>query len=197
VDRLAFDPWTASRELAARAREGRAEGSDQPDPLAQYQVAQEVLRSRQDCLEEDGGGAVLDAVARCMSSGLTAPKWLAEAFLQRHALVRAAEVGTWDDAFGGAWPKGTRLEVERQSIRLRRVVHAAVLRHLSADPTCPVNRKLFAAIGASDGVHASGSKVERLYYQALDAGMPNPVSTRRGERNPQHSHDWLRTPAGA
>src|SRR5206468_1233656 len=110
---LAFDAWTCSADEALRAHELHSPGCGTPDPLAQYQAAQEVLQARDTCLTPAGGCAVLRCVNLCLVNGLTAPRWLADAFAHRHSQVTDAHVLTWDEAFGGYWPARTQLRTIR------------------------------------------------------------------------------------
>ena len=51
----------------------------------------------------------MTGVAHCLSEGLIAPAWLAICFLERQQKVVNGQVGTWDEAFGPAKPKGVHL----------------------------------------------------------------------------------------
>ena len=136
-------------------------------PLAEL----EGLRER--CLSPDGGCDVLRAVSVCALHGLVMPPWLADAFVARRARVADAFVGSWDEAFGRPWPKGTKLALVRQKRLLRSRVHAAVWKAVDEDRSRPIKRILFDEIGEQPGICKSGATTERLYYEALAQGAVN------------------------
>jgi hypothetical protein len=181
---VTFDPWSATLAEALRQSEQRA--GDGPDPLAQHQAAQDVLRARSACVAPDGGCAVLRCLALCLANALTPPRWLADAFVARHAQVAEANALTWDAeaAFGRAWPAHTRLAVERRNLQLRRRVHDAVMRIALQEPEVSINRALFDRIGGLHGINVSGSQAESLYYAAVGAGATDAaqLTTRRARR---------------
>lgn len=180
-----FDPWIASPAEALLARESQQATSALPDPLAQYHAAQEVLRARERCLAPDGGCAVLECLQRCLAHGLMPPHWLAQAYLERHARVAEALVGSWDQAFGPPWPARTRLATVRRHRALKKAIHAAVCHRLAEDPRQPVNRDLFEQIGEMRGIDCSGSQAEKLYLEALAEGAPNARQARDTEHPTQ------------
>lgn len=175
---IPFDPWTATAAEAMRAHDEREPGDGTPSPLVQYEAAQGVLRSRTACLAADGGCAVLASLKVCLLHGLQPPRWLSDAFVQRHAQVTDAEVGSWDEAFGAPWPPRTRLDVVRRQRRQRQVVHAAVWNALMADPTLSIGRILFDKLSETLDRGMSGATAERRYYEALDEGAPNALKVR-------------------
>lgn len=172
-----FDPWTSSAAEALRAHEQHVAGG--PGPLAQHQAAQQVLAARSACLAADGGCEVLRCMALCMANGLSAPGWLADAFVGRHARVVDAEVGTWDEAFGAPWPPRTRLAEVRKRRRLRRAVHAAVFERVQNEPELSFTRlALFDPVGEQHGINVCGRVAEDLYYEALADGLPSAKAVR-------------------
>lgn len=181
---VTFDPWSAT--LAEALRQSGQHAGDAPDLLAQHQAAQEVLRARPACLASDGGCAVLRCVALCLANSLTPPRWLADAFVARHAQVTEANVLTWDEkeAFGRAWPAHTRLAIERRNLLLRRRVHEAAMRIALEEPEVSIDRALFERIGQLRGIDVSGSTAEAAYYAAVNAGATNiaRLTTRRARR---------------
>lgn len=166
-----FNPWTATVDQARRAVDACAPGT--PDPLAQYHAAQDVAKARESCLAVAGGCDVLRCLALCAANRLILPGWLADAFTQRHSRVTGAELGTWDAAFGSPWPKGARLDEMRRSKKLQQLVHTAVWALALQEPATPINRALFDRVGSANGIHLSGSSVERIYYQAIGGGAVN------------------------
>ena len=82
----------------------------------------------------DGGDgfAVLAAISHCVTSGLVAPEWLADAFNRRYASVVGFGAGSWDDpsAFGRPYPKGTNLASLRKAAKGSRAVWQLSLIHI-------------------------------------------------------------------
>jgi hypothetical protein len=171
-----FDPWTTALEQAVLY--GGDGQSGTVSLLAQKQAASQVMKDRDACLAPDGGCAVLHCLSICLANDLTPPKWLRDAFIQRHSTVVNAQGASWDDAFGRPWPTRTRLASERQAMRLKKVIHAAVLNLVRNDPALPIKRDLFERVGEMPGIHKSGATVERLYYKALSDGLPNVAQLR-------------------
>lgn len=177
-----FDPWASTPEDALRAHEQHDPAGGAPDPLAQFQAAQEVLQAQDACLAAGGGCSVLRCVNLCLLNGLAAPRWLSDAFAQRHARVAGAEVGSWDEAFGRPWPARTRLDLERRRMLHTKAVHAAVWRMVAGRPSVSINRVLFDKVAAALDLGVSGSKVEKLYLAALADGYPNARQVRDAHR---------------
>lgn len=170
-----YDPWTSDLSAAMDAQ--RKHFSPQTSgPLSQYQAVQEVLASRQRCLQPTGGNAILKCLALCGFNGLMPPQWLADAYVARYRLVVEAHLSTWDAAFGVPWPKRTRLPAARRHIELQKKVHAIVFERVVAGER--VSRLLFDEIGEMRSVGASGSACEKAYYAAIQEGATNPTAIR-------------------
>ncbi|WP_395699943.1 hypothetical protein [Aquabacterium sp.] len=145
-------------------------------------AARAVEGLRDECLREADGGAVLKALHACLHNALPVPRWLADEFSRRVLRVTDACVGSWDEAFGRPWPKGTRLADVRTRRRQVGAVHAAVLQLASErmpdGSFRPINRDLFEEAGERQGIHVSGATAERRYREALEQGLPNAVDLR-------------------
>lgn len=159
------------------------------------QVQSEVERLQVECLAVGGGCATLRALHLCLLHGLSAPTWLAQEFSLRFLRVTDAHVGSWDEAFGRPWPKHTRLHVVRERRQLLRLVHSAVW-EMACTPGprghwAPINRIMFDQIGERPNIAASGSKVERMYYEALRQGFPNVAELRAADlsSDPHRLHE--------
>lgn len=150
-----------------------------PEPTSRSMAAREVEESRTAC--ETDGCAVLASVGLCLEHQLPPPPWLVEAFLSRMASVTQAFALDWSspEAFGSYWPPRTRLETARRHIRLKQLIHGIVWRRVMTDPACSVGRLLFDEVGMEDGIYVSGAQAEKLYYEALADGRPNPVTHRK------------------
>lgn len=141
----------------------------------------EALRAA--CEAPGGGCAVMQAVGLCASHSLPLPPWLASCFIRMRALVVEAHVATWDEAIGRPWPARVHIATIRRNLLLKKRIHAAVWAAIKAEPTRGINRLLFDEIGELDGIAVSGSKVERLYYEAVAEGRLNVADWRRALRN--------------
>lgn len=108
-----------------------------------------------EAIERGDGVAVLDAVAECFLCDLQPPAWLALAFLSRWRSVKHASVGSWDEAFGQPWPKGTQLA--RKRLVQENAVRAwlAAVRRIRADPGRPITKALWQEIGTELGFSAT------------------------------------------
>ena len=166
------EPWAAVVEQA------RLDAMKDHAALAQWELAQRVEQSRQKCLAPNGGAEIMECVNLCGIMGLPLPSWLADAFKARYELVRSAQVGSWDAAFGPPWPPRTRLATVRANRILQDRVHAAVVAAVMANLDRPINRAMFAEVGRLPGIHRESATVERIYYQALKSGKPNATQLR-------------------
>lgn len=180
----AFDPWAKYPPLAARCGKTRTPGT--PDPLAQWQAAQDVLAAREACQAADGGCSVLRCIGLCALNQLIIPGWLADAFTRFHSRVIAAEVRSWDEAFGRPFPPHTRVSEIRRGRELKPAVHAAVQRLAFAEPNLPINKAFFKRAGLENGIHKSASTIERYYYAALADGHPNIARLRSSRLSDHH-----------
>lgn len=160
-----FDPWTATFEEAfAEMDKWRASGADTcRSPIRQISVAHKVLFLKQ-AIDGGDGFAVLVAISHCVTSGLVAPEWLADAFNRRYASVVGFGVGSWDDppAFGRPYPKGTNLASLRKAAKGSRAVWQAINEELVRFPETPIDKGLFEKIGKPLGFGAT--LTEEYYY---------------------------------
>ena len=139
---------------------------------------------REACTSGDDGCSVMQGVALCAIHRVQMPSWLGDEFVRRHVRVKQAEAAGWNEAFGLYWPRGTRLDTVRRRRELKRLIHAQVWRLAGPGQTRAIDRGLFEEIGATQGIGASGSSVEKLYYEAIKEGMPSVALLRRVEAVP-------------
>lgn len=169
--------------MPSPAAQGNVEAQPRPAASGEH-VQKEVDRLQQLCQAADGGVSVMRGLHLCLLHSLPIPEWLAREFIARYLRVSDAQVGSWDDAFGRPYPKRTRLHVVRERRRLVRLVHSAVWQLSGASihdaRGVSINRILFDQVGEMRGIHCSGSKAERLYYEALAQGWPNVAELRSG-----------------
>lgn len=150
--------------------------------LQRWSLQVELERLRGECVKADGGCSVMAAVAFCGAHRLVLPDWLAEAFIRMRARVVDAHVGSWDEAIGRYWPKHARLPTIRRRLVLRARVHEAVMRIVEANMERPIGRVLFDEVGEMPDIAVSGTTAERIYYEAVRAGMMNVAAWRRAQR---------------
>lgn len=79
-----------------------------------------------DYVETGDSVALLYAVAICAANELVLPAWAAEAFLARFRKAYAADVMSWDAAFGRPFPKSMRQKTAQQ--RFDHEIYCAVRR---------------------------------------------------------------------
>lgn len=97
-------------------------------------------------------GAILEAVACCALNDLEMPQWLAWGFLKAYRAVRHFEAGKWDDIFGPAHPKGTRLEARKNKRQRELLVFQYMQSILAAEPDTKIDAGLFERVGPKFGI---------------------------------------------
>jgi hypothetical protein len=154
-----FDPWTATMDEAL--------AMDDPNslrgPFSQWSIAHSIIQKRVYFTANP-----LEAVARCVRHGLVAPDWLSDAFIRQFNLVLLAKVGTWDEAFGPAHPRGKHLS----RLRLERSFGLRVLWLFSGDNRLPRTNAGYAEAARNLGI--STKQVQTL--------LPRTRSNHRGHR---------------
>lgn len=145
-------------------------------PLLQLSAARRCLLLRP-AIESGDGGAVVEALAICAAHALTAPGWLAGAFVSRYERVALGEANSWDDnsVFGAAVPRGTNVAGVRARKQLAPKAYKQALRLLAAEPSRPIDKGFYEAVGAT--VNLGATQAERLVsqYAAESEGMwPSP-----------------------
>lgn len=140
---------------------GSAEGPLMSRPLFQAMAAKRVNGLRAS-VEAGDGGAVLEAVSVCLSHGLVTPGWLASAFVLRVERVTVGDAKDWGDglAFGRAVPQGTNQAGIRARMQAAPAAWEAALDLLTADPSRPLDKGFYEAVGARIGYGAT--EAERL-----------------------------------
>lgn len=119
--------------------------------------------------EFEGGNrkALFDAIAVCAMSGLPLPTWAAHAFTAGYKKVDEYEVGSWDEAFGRPYAKGTKLCARRSEHLLRIDVYDAIRNAMAAGVKTP---RVFDVVGAAFRI--SSSTTRDYYYGIKDAMEP-------------------------
>lgn len=135
--------------------------SDPTLPLYQY-VAKGELEKERHRFEAGDKNALLGAIRICATSELPLPHWVASEFIRGYDAVLNCRAGSWDDAFGRPFPKGTHLAALRKRrrgrIQVMLEVRAAKARGES------VNFKLFEQIGSKLGF--GKTLAQELYAEA-------------------------------
>jgi len=175
--------WTFDQALEEQER-AAADGKDWADPdgpLWQWIGLQELKAAR---ASYDSGDklALLRAVSLCAQHSLVMPDWLAVQFLARYRKVTRVRVGSWDEAFGRPFKKGTHISQARLRLEKRFLVHNRI-RTLHADGRS-INEDLFDEVATELGV--SRTVCKELWAEAqglLDRILPDrPTKRRPGKR---------------
>jgi hypothetical protein len=161
-----FDPWTATEKDMLPQMDTVFSCETANLQLRQWSSAQHIL-SLKPKVEAGDGNALLDCVNSLLSSGLTAPSWLAEAFGWRHQAVISAQVGSWDDVFGKPHRYNTgskRLALVRRKGHLPLAIWHYIRTRLKEDPTLPLDA-IFSDAG--DKFACSSRDADRYYRKAV------------------------------
>jgi hypothetical protein len=111
--------------------------------------------------------ALARALFMCLGSKpqKAVPEWACTAFFLAYCGIWAAEISSWDEAFGRKFPKG-RLKQERKKISLLYPVWNECQRLRRRGE--PVDEHLFASAGKKFGIGAVLTR--KLYYRMKKAG---------------------------
>ena len=126
------------------------------------------------------------AVAVCARQGLRLPDWLVDAFLTRFRAVAHLRVGSWDEAFGVPFPRGTQLAAKRRRFEARARVANVLTEFVQRHPELSVD-DVYAAASAKVRDRGTGpvaeyagrlgvgrTEAQRLYAEAINLGMAYP-----------------------
>jgi DNA-binding transcriptional LysR family regulator len=159
--------WTLEQAEAADAQYREAhpacQNGDPGTPLFQW-VALQRIDAQRPAIEAGDGFALLGAIRICANHDVTMPEWLARQFIRRYDLALNCRSGSWDDAFGLPYPKGTHLHALRKHREKRFAVYNAVRAAKSLDPDIAIGARLFVQVGEPLGI--GKTLAEKLYYQA-------------------------------
>jgi hypothetical protein len=148
---MSFDPFAATLDEAMAHAD--------PLAIARWGGAQQLI-ARREFYEQHP----LDGIAICCRSDLTAPEWLARAYLRGFDKVLRCEVASWDSAFGVPVPKGTNLARARARRRMRVAIWNDVLATVQSCPNRPLN-EVIEAVGRKHG--AGRTLADDLYREAI------------------------------
>lgn len=114
---------------------------------------------------------VPEALFLCCAYSLPVPRWCATAFTSGwRKLFVYAETGSWDDIFGKPYPKGTHISKLRDQWRDSLPTFRHIRKMKDADPSLPIDEKLFEYVGRELGVGGS-TKVSEYYYYWKNQGQ--------------------------
>lgn len=135
---------------------------DRSLPIFQFHARLAIEEYR---LQHEAGDprALLAAIRQCAQVDMVLPEWLARAFCRAFDNVVNCRAGSWDEAFGRPYPKGTKIGPLRKRMQDRwRVLHA--FGEIKAkDPRRPVDVGLFEEIGERLGFGAT--RAAELFYE--------------------------------
>lgn len=174
---MTFDPWSTSIDEAINTAKKANENEAIFGPTGQYMqvfAAHDINAMKED-VENGDGFAVLACIAQCVSHGLIAPEWLAQAFNSRFNAVADLQVKSWDApaAFGLPNMKGTNIKAKRKQRHGIARVYAAIFQALEKNPKTPIGKQLFEEIGKSLGYGTT--LTGEYYYEGLRQGLKNPL----------------------
>jgi len=153
--------------------------SDMKLPLNQYIARSDVENYRQ-AFEAGDTKALMDAIDRCALAGIAMPDWLADAFHRCYASVDHARVGSWDEAFGRPYKKGTHLAATRKKKQQYFTVFIVIGHLVWKNPGRAIDVWFFEDMGAILGCKAT--RAAELYYELK---RENPVLFERYSRKPE------------
>jgi len=79
--------------------------------------------------------------------------------------VLNCRIGSWDDAFGRPYPKGTQIAAMRRRRTQRLAVYNTVMDIIEREPETPIDNGLWERV--AEQLNISAGEVNRLYYSAL------------------------------
>ncbi len=163
-----FDPnWTFEQVVDAQ-EEAEKQGMDRFNLKGPYWkwVGLHQLDDLEERFVKGEKFALMEALYICSSSDLPIPDWAAKAYTKCFNQVRWAYVGSWDEAFGRPFEKGTHVAKIRRHDRLKVEVYIKLRRYLKNNPDVPIDEHLFELIGKEVGI--SRSLANKLYYEGKD-----------------------------
>lgn len=139
-------------------------------PRHQLYAALRCLGLRK-AVEAGDGWAVVEAMSVCASHALPVPGWLASQFVSRYQRIAVGDAKSWDDpdVFGSPVQKGTNIAGVRAMQQTAPKAHRAALRLLAADPSRPIDKGFYEAVGDACGVGAT--QAEKLVSQYVEDGQ--------------------------
>lgn len=163
-----FDPWNATLEEALNQPDAHAPHG----PVLRWGAAQEIVQRRA-YFEK----FPLEGIASCVRAGLLAPDWLVYPFFRQYDKVLNCRVGSWDEAFGSPFPKGTNLARKRQDRVNKSRVSNAVADAINRNPERSIDASFWDEIGLSAGV--GKTKAQELHARAVQLGFAIAPSVRK------------------
>lgn len=170
-----FDPFNATMEQAQA----------EPDAWAMHGAVSRLVGASQLTENREFYEAhPVDGMAHCAMHGLVAPDWLARKFLGGFYAVVNAKAGSWDEAFGAPFPKGTQLPAVRRRRRQRFEIALLATEFVQMHPDLAMSRfwELFDPAaknraGIDAGVSERASRIgvskslaQELYAKAVERG---------------------------
>lgn len=123
-------------------------------------AAVERLEDERKKFEQGDKMALLAAIRTCANHDLPLPRWASRAFVVAYDRVLNCKLGSWDDAFGRPYPKGSHLSALRKRRLYTMPVRMAVTR--ASESGRPIDETLFEEIGQQFGL--GKTLTMELYY---------------------------------
>src|SRR5690606_15978690 len=150
----------AMRETEEILRADPARTSADPTLPIYRAAAVERLEDERKKFEQGDKMALLAAIRTCANHDLPLPRWVSRAFVVAYDRVLHCKVGSWDDAFGRPYPKGSHLSALRKRRLYTMPVRMAVTR--ASESGRPIDETLFEEIGQQFGL--GKTLTMELYY---------------------------------
>jgi hypothetical protein len=117
-------------------------------PTFQSLNAERCLELKQH-IDQGDDSAVMEAVAICLSCGLTPPQWLADNFLKRYQSVVTGEHRGWSDkgAFGSCFKVGVNKAGVFAAHHIAPKAYSCAFDLLVENPSRPIDRELYGEVG--------------------------------------------------
>lgn len=151
----------------------KKKASNPTDPIFQFLAAMKI-EEKKPAVEAGDGFAVLECISQCVTNGLVAPEWLADEFNRRYVAVLRCRASSWDSplSFGRPYKKGTNINTRQKERKGQHQVYFAVRDKLQKSPEIPIDKGLFAEVGAAFNYGAT--LAEEYFYKCIEMGFPHP-----------------------
>lgn len=152
-------------DAALRSDEKRSRAD--PTLSVHRYFALEALDAAGKQFEDGDKSVVLPSIRRCAQHDLALPTWLSAAYIAAYDEVLNCRVGSWDEAFGRPFPKGTNLAARRKKRNLMFGVYKEVNAKHAAGAA--IDTAMFEEVGK---LHNIGKSLcAEYYYEAKKWGF--------------------------
>ena len=162
----------ASRQLQAAVDSQDEKGIETATETLWRLAGHEYIIRDKELFESGDNAALLHAVMVSFRHEIEPPEWVKQSFIASYDRVLSLMVGSWDEAFGRAIPKGKHLQKLRQRRKLRPLAYRLVTEILENEPETPIDDGLFERVGAE--LNIGKTLAAELYYEVKKILPRNP-----------------------